>query len=331
MSDTSETLARQGATAAPIRWLLLTGNRLVVAVAMILGVAALFVAAGLLDLATVTTPNRVMWYLNGTVNGLLTLVPIAVGVNQIVLTHEFGSIKNLYERRQAVGEFRERVEERTDTPVSSPLPAEFFEVILDAIAENAASIRNEYEAAPDSSGGEVERYAQSVAEEAGASRDRLVETDPGMLDSLIVVLDYDDSVQYYETRRLNASPDTEFSEEVEERLDELEELFDELDAARQYIKTVVIERQLARLSRLLVYTGIPAVAIAALGIFTYRDVAGVALSHGALVGLAGALVGLTLAPLAILSAYILRVSTIARRTAAFGPFLSDPQHRPGEP
>lgn len=331
MSDASEPRERRETSVAPVRWLLLTGNRSAVAAAMLLGVAGLFFAVGLLGFATVTTPNRVMWFLNGTVNGLLTLVPISVGVNQIVLSHEFGSIQDLYDRRKEVGEFRERVEERTGATVSSPQAAEFFEVLLDAVVDTAESVRREYEEAADRPADEVERYARSVAEEAEETRDRLAETRPGMLGTLFVVLDYDDSMQYYETRRLKSASDVERSDEMEANLDELVELFDEIDAARQYIKTVVVERQLARLSRLLIYTGIPAVAVAALGIFTYRDVAGVALSHTALVVLAGTLVAVTLAPLAILSAYILRVATIARRTAAFGPFVSDPERRPDGP
>lgn len=84
---------------------------------------------------------------------------------------------------------------------------------------------------------------------------------------------------------------------------------------------MVVERQLARLSRLLVYTGVPAVAVAALGIFTYRDVAGLAAPHVVLVAAAGTPIAATLVPLAILSAYVLRVATIAGRTAAFGPFV----------
>ena len=310
-----------------MRWFLLAGNRLAVAVAMLLGIAGLFFAAGLFELATVTTPNRVMWYLNGTVNGLLTLVPISVGVNQIVLPHEFGSVKDLYDRRKEVGEFRKRVEDRTDTTISSPRADAFFETLLNGVSETATSFRRESERRGDYPGNEIERYARAVVEEADRASERLAETDDTMLDTLLVVLDYDDTLQYYETRRLQSLSDVDLPDDLETKLDDLVELFDEIDAGRQYVKTVVVERQLAQLSRMLVYTGLPAVAVAALGIFTYRDVAGLALSHGVLVAVAGTLVALTLTPLAILSAYILRVATIARQTAAFGPFVSESDRR----
>lgn len=330
MSDTdaNATGERRHATPAPMRWLLLTGDRLAVAGAVLGGVAALFVGAGILGLATVTTPSRVMWYLNGTVNGLLTLVPISVGVNQIVLSQELGSIQDLYERRKEIGEFRQRVESQTDTAVSSPRASAFSATLLSAVAETAASFRREYRRGGDRSTDDIERYVRSVVAEAEATRDRLPEDEYDMLGTLLVMVQYGDSLQFHETRRLNDDPNVDLSDEAAAKLDELEELFVEIDAVRQYLKTVVIERQLARLSRLLVFTGVPAVAVAALGIFTYRDVAGLELSHAALVLIAGSLVAVSLVPLAILSAYILRVATIARRTAAFGPFVPQSDHEP---
>ena len=308
----------------PLRWFLLAGNRLAVAGVMLAGVGAGVLATGLLGIATVTTPGRVVWYLNGTVNGLLTLVPITVGVNQIVLSHEFGSIQDLYERRTDVSEFRDRVEDRTGVTVSSPRPAEFFETLLAGVIDTAEALRSERRG-----NDEPAEYADRVLREAERTREALSAAS-GMLEPLLVVLEYDDSAQYYETRKLFSEAETDASTDTAGNLDEIAELFAEIDAARQYLKTVVIERQLAELSRLLIYTAIPAVAVAALGIFTYRDVAGVDLSHPALVVVAGGLLTASLVPLAVPSAYILRVATIARQTAAFGPFVYDAELALGE-
>ncbi|UPV76525.1 hypothetical protein M0R89_18505 (plasmid) [Halorussus limi] len=320
MSETDRGTITSREAGGARRWFLLTGRRTAVTVVLLAVVAVPFVAAGLLDLATVTTPSRVLWFLNGTVNGLLTLVPISVGVNQIVLSHEFGSIEDLYERRRAVVEFRERVERRTETEVSSPRAAEFFRTLLDAVAETGRAFRNEWESdgeVPD----EVEAYVRSVVAEAERTSDELTEDGDTMLKTLLTVLAYDDSVQFYETRRVRDEFGAELRDETSAKLYRVEELFTEIDAGRQYLKTVVVERQLARLSRLLIYTGIPSIAVAAVGIFTYRDVAWLTLSKPVLVGVAAAIVVTSLVPLAVLAAYILRVATIARRTAAFGPFV----------
>ncbi|RBI63203.1 hypothetical protein DMJ13_01255 [halophilic archaeon] len=304
------------------RWFLLTGNRLLVSLVMLLGIAGLFVVSGAFGLATVTTPNRVMWYLNGTVNGLLTLVPISVGVNQIVLSHEFGSIQDLYQRRTDVTQFRKRVERQTGTTVSSPHASAFFDALLAAVVDTAEDLRRTtgLDRNDDQSTDDVDDVARAVMAEADRTRDELSAVDADMLRTLLVLLDYDDSGQFTEMQRLQVRSDR-LPEETVTRLHRVEELMMEIDAARQYVKTVVVERQLSQLSRLLIYTGIFAVAVATLGIFSYQDVAGLTVSRTLLVAVASVFVVVPLVPLAILGAYILRVATIARRTAAFGPFV----------
>ena len=310
-------------TAGLARWFLVAGDRRLVSLVVLIGVGVTFFLVGILGIATVTTPPRVMWYLNGTVNGLLTLVPIAVGVNQIVLSHEFGSIEDLYKRRDDITDFRERVEARTDVSVSSPYASTFFGTLLSAISDAGRAVRRECDRpGGDPTTDELASVAGSVAEEADRANEALSSEETTMLRTLLVVLSYRDSRQFYEIRRLQREL-SDSEPETSDELQRMEELFVELDAARQFLKTVVVERQLARLSRLLVYTGIPAVAIAAIGIFSYRNLVGLPVAHPLLLGIVGTILVVTLAPLAILSAYILRVATIARQTAMYGPFIPE--------
>lgn len=305
------------------RWFLLTGNRLVVSVLLLLGIGGLLAGAGLLGVATVTKPSRVLWFLNGTINGLLTLVPISVGVNQIVLSHEFGSVEDLYERRRDITKFRKRVERHTNATTNSPHAATFFSILLATVAETARSVRREYDRDRDGeTPEEVRTLVRSLTEQAERTNDELDAEETDMLRTLLTMLNYDNSVEFDETRRLREGT-SDLDAEVKAKLHRLEELLTEIDAARQYLKTVVVERQLARLSRLLIYTGIFAIAVAVVGIFAYRDVAWLALSSPLLVGVASTLVAVSLLPLAVLSAYILRIATVARRTAVFGPFVPE--------
>lgn len=318
----SESAVRRS-TSELTRWFLLTGNRLLVSLVLLLGIGVAFVVVGLLGIATVTSASRVMWYLNGTVNGLLTLIPIAVGVNQIVLAHEFGSIQNLYERRTDITRFRERVEEQTGITVSSPHAAPFFGTLLSSISEAADGLRGDSGRSPnDQPVDELEAVATSIVDEADRVSDELSANATSMLRTFTTVLEYNNTRQFYALRRLRKEV-ADDEEAMQEELQRITDLFVEFDAARQFLKTVVVERQLARLSRLLVYTGIPAVTVAALGIFVYRDIAGVTVPHTLLVVIAGLIIVLPLVPLAILCAYILRVATIARQTAAYGPFIPE--------
>lgn len=321
MDETTLESAGRRSTTGLVRWFLLTGNRLLVSLVILLGIGAAFFVVGILGIATVTTPSRVMWYLNGTVNGLLTLVPISVGVNQIILSHEFGSIQDLYERRTDVTDFRERVEERTDTTVTSPHASTFFETLLSAILDAAKTLQHGHDRPKDSQPtDEIQSIARSIVEHADQVNDELAANGISMLQTFLVMLSYENSYQFYEIRRLQK----EISDvETPDELQRLNELFVEIDAARQFLKTVVVERQLARLSRLLIYTGIPAVTIAVIGIFTYRDIAGLTVPHSLLVVIAGTIIVTTLIPLVVLGAYILRVATIARQTAMYGPFIPE--------
>ena len=310
------------------RWFLLTGNRHLVALLVLLGIGTAFFVVGILGLATVTTASRVMWYLNGTINGLLTLVPISVGVNQIVLSHEFGSVEDLYERRTDTTEFRERVEDRTGTSVSSPHASTFFGTLLSSISSTASTLRDrggrprDRSPQDDQPTNDLGTIAGSIADQANRINDDLAANGTSMLRTFLIMLDYDDSAQLYEIRRLRSEMSDRDGETAEE-LQQIVDLFIEIDATRQFLKTVVVERQLAYLSRLLIYTGIPAVTVAVIGIFTYRDIAGLTVPHTLLVIIAGTIIVTTLVPLVILGAYILRVATIARQTAAYGPFIPE--------
>ena len=208
--------------------------------------------------------------------------------------------------------------------MTSPHAYSFFETLLTSDSDTARTLQrrsNDFETG-DRLSNEIETAAESVAREADRANDKLAGRDASMLRTLVVLLAYDNSRQFYEVRRLRAELSDRDAETPEE-LQRITELFVEIDAARQFLKTVVVERQLARLSRLLIYTGIPAVTIAAIGIFAYRDVVGLAVPHTLLAGVAATIIVTTLAPLAVLSSFILRVATIARQTAAYGPFVPE--------
>lgn len=304
------------------RWLLLSGDRLAVSALILAGVFAAFVLASALGLVAATKPAKLMWLLNGIVNGLLTLVPIAVGVNQIVLSHELDSIQSLYDRRNDLLSFRRKVENRTETTVSSPRASAFFGDLLAGLTDAARTFRDECDP-PDGSelATEVDEYATTLVDRTDRTRDALAGVEFDMRRAFFVFMEFDDSELFYLTRRLRNVHADALSDEAKETLDETEELFLELDAARQYFKTLVVERELATLSRLLIYSGVSAVVIAGVAILSFRDLPGVTLPRWSILLAMSASVTASLAPLAVLSAYVLRVATIARRTASFGPFI----------
>lgn len=194
------------------------------------------------------------------------------------------------------------------------------------MSDTAGSIERHVTDRVDQSYEEVEHYLHSVNVTANDLSGQLARRDHDPLETFLVVTTFEDSTRLNVTRRFQAEFDQSGTAETE--LADLQELFTLFDAARQYIKTVVVESQLVKLSRQLVYTGIIAVAIAVVGIFTYKRVATLSLPGPALLIISSALVAVTLSPLAVPSAYVLRVATVARETAAFGTFLTGTERKP---
>lgn len=95
--------------------------------------------------------------------------------------------------------------------------------------------------------------------------------------------------------------------------------------ARTQFRTTYTQRVLARLSRELLYVGIPAlVVVIVLGLIPTSP--GLLASEQARLVTVSALLSVAISPLAVLSAYLLRVAAVSERTIAVGPFVS----RPGE-
>lgn len=308
------------------RWFLFAGDRLVVAGAVTAAIFGVVLVFGLAGVITVGKPARLLWLLNGIVNGLLTLVPIAVGVNQIVLSRELDSISDFYARVDDAVGFRRRVEETTGADVSSSRPAAFLRELFGALHDRAATLGETTDGVDPQLAADVDDYARTLAERSERMHG-LLERELPMDETFLLMLDYDDTERFHRARSLRNEHADALPEPTEATLDEIQELFMQIDATRQYHKTLFVQHELSELSRMLVYTGLPAILIAGLAIFTYRDVPGLSIPRPVVVMLVGATIAATLAPLAILSTYIVRVAAIAQRTAAFGPFIPHGEHR----
>ena len=316
------------ATDRLMRWILLTGDRFHITAAITGLLFVIFLLFGFAGFISLSVPERAVWFLNGTINGLLTLIPIVVGLNQIVLSQELDSLDDLYDRTKGTFDLHRRIADTTNVSVSSPQASGFFHQLSDAINDRAA----ELEAAGENVTNEqlqedINNYTETLTEQTDDISAALEDLGFELIDTLIVLLDYHDSWQLHTVRRLNATYEDELSETTTETLDELEELFLELDAARDYLKTLWVQRELAELSRMMLYTGLPAVIVAGLGIFIAPEIPGLTIARPTIVVLLSATIAVSLVPLSVLLAYVVRIALIAQRTAAFGPFIPEDEQQ----
>ena len=328
MSKSEDLSPMDSASDCLMRWVLLTGDRSYITAAITGLFFVIFFLFGVAGFISLSVPERAVWFLNGTINGLLTLIPIAVGLNQIVLSQELGSLDDLYDRTKGTFDVYRQIADTTGVSVSSPQASGFFLQLSNAINDRATELEAAGENVTDEQLQEdIDDYTETLAEQTDNISTDLENLGFELIDTLIVLLDYHDSWQLQTARRLDATYEDELPETATEALDELEDLFMELDAARDYLKTLWIQRELAKLSRMMLYTGLPAVIVAGLGIFIAPEIPGLTIARPIIAVLLSATIAVSLVPLSVLLAYVVRIALIAQRTAAFGPFIPEDEQQ----
>lgn len=266
-------------------------------------------------------PTRYMF--QALVGALITGVTLVVTITQLVLSQEIGPIGSQRRRMSDAMSFRDDVEDLFGS-ISPPEPESFLQALIDNSRENAETFR---QAVSDNSNGdlvdEVDRFTDHLTEHAEKVVEKLEDRRFGEYEVVEAVLDYNYGEKIYQTRRIRDEYDDELSEEERRALIELLRVLSFFGPAREYIKNLYFQWELVDLSRNIIYTTIPALVITgALALYLAPTMfPGTTLGIDNLVWVvsAGATVGLV--PFLLLSTYILRLATIAKRTLAIGPFI----------
>ncbi|MEF8809161.1 MAG: hypothetical protein V5A53_13920, partial [Natronomonas sp.] len=113
------------------------------------------------------------------------------------------------------------------------------------------------------------------------------------------------------------------SEDASERLDELVEAFQLFATGKEYFKTLYYTQEVSSLSRTLLVFSLPAIIVTATAILAINAER---LPEFWILGLPPVLTSVSmvftiaLTPYIILTSYMLRLATVAKRTTAAGPF-----------
>lgn len=309
---------------SPFRWLLIDGNRHTVAALLLIGVFVLLVGLGHVGVITVEDHETVRGVATGFIPGLIAFLSIVLAINQLVLSQEFGSAGKIQDQIQEVREYRHDVEELADAGPSPVLPVKFLSFVVQTVLSEASALEDSVKSEPDSAARDaVLSYARLAAREAEQAHESLERLQPGRINALLPVLEYNDSRQLYEARRLRCDHENGLPPEAHQALTNLIEALELFSVARMQFRTTYTQRVLARLSRRLLYVGIPAlIVVIVLGLMppSPRPL----VSGAAKLVVMSALLTVGLSPLAVLSAYLLRVAAVSERTIAAGPFVSRP-------
>ena len=303
------------------RWVLRDGNRFALAALLSVVIFAVCTGIGFAGYIPVTDPATATTLVGSIVGGTLPFITIVLAINQLVLSQEMGWPSDLQDRFEGMVSFRRQVEAVTESSISPASPADFLQVIVDAVVDRAAALGSTVDQEADPQLVSLtEDLVEAVESEGELVNDALEGADFGTFNALSSVLGHFNGVHLYAARTIRADHGDELSEEALDVLDDLIELLGHLAVARQTFKTLYMQHELAYLSKLLLYVGFPTLLGGGIFMMTYIQIIEV-LAEPALVVVVAVAVTFVFLPFVVLLAYTLRIATITSRTADFGPFV----------
>jgi hypothetical protein len=314
---------------------LLEAHRLAVTVLLlgiVFGSLMLFSNAWTVEMQRLLTEtSTVQTILNTLLSGIILLVSIVVSINSIVLSHDITAVETQKNRIEGALAFRRELDALTDTGEHFSHPSSFLSVMSHVIDERARAI-SESETDPGDFDEterpelDVSQELQELAESVADATEHL-EPDGRGTDAEFGVLwkglEFDYGPFVDRLRTIRSSYEGTLSESIQERLDRLREAFELFAVGKEYFKTLYYAQEVSRLSRTLLVVALPAILINATTILAID--AGL-LPDIWLFGLpplhvfVAAAFTISLAPYLLLTSYMLRLATVANRTATGGIF-----------
>jgi hypothetical protein len=307
-----------------VRWVLLDANRLAVTGALLTGVFATIVVVG--ELYTfemqklLVETAAVQSILDTFLSGIILLVSVVVSINSIALSHDITSLQQQEDRVNSVVEFREEVSQLAGADERPTDPGSFLALMAEIIQAQTAALKEVAEAGDEELVEEIEEYTGTITKTA----ERLTDSGGGAEFSVIWLgLEVDYGPHLDRSRSLKTDYASELSEDVDERIDDLVRSVQLFATGKEYFKTLYYTQEVSQLSRTLLVVSLPAILVT---VVTILAIDAELLPDFWLLGLPPLLVfvassfAIAFVPFLVLTSYILRLATVARRTASAGPF-----------
>lgn len=306
---------------SPLDWFLLSGNRLVVSAGLLALVSGLIWLVVLWGVAPLTERTPILFLLFALISGNFTLITIVVSISQFVLARHLESPGEIRAELRDVVAYRTEVSEVTRQAVVPVSPREFFRVLFRSIDHDLQEIRSrDWDASEEQLQIDVEDMLSDLQLHTNGVLALLESRRGGVSRALFATLDADYSQYFHATYELRAAYGDELPADVTDGLDRLERHVEQVDVARRYFKTVLIQVELSSLTRILLFIGVPVLAVTVVLTLLFTATTSLLISPTVLSVVLPLVVTAGFAPIALLTAYLLRLSTVVHRTAAMYPF-----------
>lgn len=301
-------------------WLLLTGDRLVVAGLVLVSVVVAGVALDAAGLFTYAPTSASYFLFSSLLGGNLTLVTVVLSINQLVLSRELGDPGNLQSRIEGAMSYRREVEAEAGVATSPVEPGEFLRFLHEHLRDQAGQVENSIdESVTPELWERVGELVASIQHDAERVNETLTE-EGDIFTVLAATMQTNHSEQLRELAAVQANSAETITDEQRELLDGLQDRLLQIDVARKYFETVYVQRELSYLSRLLLYVGLPAMVLAAAVLLGQAAVTTTPTPSQALSMLVPVAILTGFAPIAVLFSFVIRLSWVAQETATVAPF-----------
>ncbi|WP_394739134.1 hypothetical protein [Natronococcus roseus] len=307
-------------------WLLIGANRQLVTGVLSVTFFALFMLGSFVDptLSDLLQERGVIESLyTQMIGALITGVTLVVTISQLIISQENGPLGVQRTRMSETMDFRGYIKELTGRP-SPADPSAFLREIIDATQERAETLDEVMESTDNEDlRNEIDEFVDSITGNAETVREKLDGAKFGTFDVVYASIDYNYSWNIFQIERLIADYEDDIDEEQRDALEDLRTAFTMFGPAREHVKTLYFQWELINLSRYILYAAIPALLISGmmLAFVDTATITGRILGVETLLWLIGMTFTITLIPFFLLTSYILRIATAAKRTLAIGPLI----------
>lgn len=307
------------------KWVLLDGPRMAVTGITAGLLLAFILGVSMSDFTPLSSYQPLFYVFGGLISGNLTLITVIVSINQLLLSRELRTPNELRSEIDGMIEYRSDIEDAAGE-IAPVEPLGFLRLVVETNRQQAQQLGGVSVSETDESIAEdIDRVVRKITEQADRVDGLLQERDVGTFQVLSTTLDTNYAREINRLRRIKHRYGDELPTDVSQSIDELVDLLQDIDIGRQYLKSIYLQQELASLSRLLFYTGLPSVVIVATSLFVFTASNETALSDSVMTVLIPVVMTIGLFPLTVLFSFILRTATVARRTTAIIPFTAPAQ------
>ena len=311
-----------------IRWLLLEGNRYAVTGALLTATFASIILLGSLWTFEVnqilTETQAVQVVLNTFLGGIILLVSIVVSINSIILSYDITHINTQEKQIEGMMDFQRRVGRITGTKEVPTDPNTFLKLMAETIQREVNEVVDDIEGIDEAFAENIQDHLAQITGTTEHIESSVSEIGGGKFSALWIGLETDYGPMVNRSREITTQYENDLSESGGDHFDALIEALELFATGREYFITLYYTREIAELSRTLLFVSLPAIVVTSSTILAIDaqilpDVWVFGLPP--LMTFVAVSLTIALAPFIVLTAYMLRVATVAQRTAGAGPFV----------